>query len=295
MNFLFVDQLLKFELGIGAVGIKHVTAQDAYLIATPSGKPALRSCIVGEALGQLCSWYIIKATDAKLRSVAGIVSKVVMTGQAYLGDTIELNIGVDRLDDEAVIWHGEAKVAGQTIVVVESSVGPCLPMADFNDPEEVRIQLKMIDRPGTVPAAQEAQTLLNNEIKYYPELVSFDTILAWESGKQIIAQKKISVIAPFFTDHFPRKPVLPLTILLEAKLNLAQKFIADMLGEIESAKFYPSSVRNIKMKDFVQPGSVLTSKIFLKEQNDSQIIIGFRSDLNDKLVCVAEAEFSRIS
>jgi 3-hydroxymyristoyl/3-hydroxydecanoyl-(acyl carrier protein) dehydratase len=294
MNFLFVDQLLSFELGQGACGIKHVTAYDTYLTPSAIGKPALLSCIVGEALGQLCTWYVIKATDAKFRSVAGIVAEVKMFGQAYLGDTIELNVQVEQLDEQAVNWHGEAKVRGQTILIVKNSVGPCLPMADFNDPEEVRRQLKMIDRPDNLPVHIEGQAVIPDHVNYYPELTCFDNILSWDKGKKIVAQKNISIIAPYFVDHFPRKPVLPITILLQTKLQLAQQFLIDLLGSEAAKHFYPSRVSNIKMKDFVLPGQTLETTLTVKASSENNFVFAFQSEINKKRICVAEAEFIRV-
>ena len=291
MNFLFVDQLLSFELGQGARGIKHVTAYDTYLAPSESGKPVLSSCIVGEALGQLCSWYVIKATDVKVRPVAGIVAEVNIFGQAYLGDTIELTVRVEQLDEQAVNWHGEAKVRGQTILIVKNSIGPCLPMVDFNDPDEVRWQLKMIDRPDNLRAFVEGQAVIPDHINYYPELTCFDNILSWNTGEKIVAQKNISIIAPYFADHFPRKPVLPITILLETKLQLAQRFLIDLLGNNAAKRFYPSKVSNIKMKDFVLPGQTLVTALTLKASSENHFVFTFRSEINKKIICTAEAEF----
>lgn len=292
MNFLFVDQLLAYEPGKGATGVKHVTAMDTYLMPTHGGRPALLSCIVGEAIGQLCSWYVIKALDAKYRSVGGIVSKVNMYGQAYVGDSILLEIFVDHLDEQAVNWHGHASVRGKTILEVESSVGPCLPMAEFNDPEEVKMQLRMIDRPAEFVAQREGQAFIPSNIQYYPELTSYDRIISWEKGKEVIAEKNITLIAPYFIDHFPRKPVLPISLFLETQLQLGQLFLTDLMGFETMNHFHPRIVRNIKMKDFVQPGQVLTTRLTLKERSDERIVLAFHSEINGRKICFAEAEYT---
>lgn len=295
MNFLFVDQILAFEPGKGAIGIKHVTARDTYLAPTPSGKPALLSCVVGETVGQLCGWYVIKQTQGKLRAVAGIISAVNMHDYAYVGDTIHLQIWVDHLDEQAVNWRGEAKVRDKTILVVEGSVGPCLALQEFNDPEEVLRQLKMIDRPGEIPMHIEGEACNLQEIKYHPELTSYDKIISWEKGKQVIAQKNVSIIAPYFVDHFPRKPVLPLTLFLETKLQLGKKFLEEHLGATKAATLKPISLRNIKMKEFIPPGTSLITKLTIKEQTANDVVLSFHShvnsEVNNKIVCVAEAKF----
>lgn len=293
MNFLFVDQILELEAGKRAVGIKQVTAHDAYLYPDHAGVPTLRSCIVGECLGQLCSWVVIKATAGKMRSVGGIVSAVQMLGEARIGDTIKLEIDVDFLDEQAVNWHGHASVGDKTIFVVESSIGPCLPMTDFNDIDEVNQQLAILDRSGSFPEIPDGRLVSPLSVKYYPELVSYDRIISWETGKEVVAQKNISWLAPYLADHFPKKPVFPISLALESKLQLAFPFLAELYGEQITKEFVPERVYNIKMNDFVMPGSVLITKMTLKQHDQESAIINYRSEVNGKRVCVAEAAFKR--
>ena len=291
MNFLFVDQILSYELGKGIVGLKHVSPTDSYLVSDDNGRPMLASCIVGEALGQLCSWYIIKTTNGQYRSVAGIVSEAVLYGNAYLGDTIELYVQVEELDEQAVTWNAQAKVRGKMIFEVKTSIGPCLPMEQFNNRLEVMNQLTMIDRPQVMPEWLEGSAISHSNIQYHDYLTAFDRIILWETGQKVTAQKNISLLAPYFVDHFPLKPVLPITILLESKLRLARAFLIDWLGE-EKAKFLiPKKVGNIRMRDFVQPGAVIYTTLQLKEHELNRYVFQFKTEMNQKLVCLAQAEF----
>jgi 3-hydroxymyristoyl/3-hydroxydecanoyl-(acyl carrier protein) dehydratase len=162
-------------------------------------------------------------------------------------------------------------------------------MADFNDPNEVAYQLKMIDRPGEITTIPEGQAVVSDKIQFHPELTQFDNIISWEKGIKVVAQKNVSLLASYFTDHFPRKPVLPITILLQSKLQLAEQFLKDFLG---ADKFiYPTRVYNIKMKDFAQSGDILFTSFHIADHSENKYIIKFRTDMNGKMVCVAEAEF----
>lgn len=296
MNFHFVDQILELDPGKRAIGLKHVTLNDHYLTPTIHGKPALLSCIVGEALGQLCSWNIIKTTDYQVRSVGGIVSEVNMSGQAFVGDSVLLDITIDHLDDQAVNWHGEASIRGETILVVQSSVGPCLSMQGFNDLDEVKAHFAIINRPGSIPefpAVGRQNKIGESAIHYHTELVQYDSILDWQPGKEVLAQKNIAIIAPYFADHFPKKPVLPISLLLETKLQLAYAFIEECVGKENVHHYIPRRVYNIKMNDFVQPGDILITRMVLKEQSDDRYVFSYRSEVNQRRICVAETEFTR--
>ena len=53
----------------------------------------------------------------------------------------------------------------------------------------------------------------------------------------------------FLADHFPRKPVLPLSLLLESLLQLGGKLLDD-----GGPPFAPTGARKVKMNRFVEPG-----------------------------------------
>jgi 3-hydroxymyristoyl/3-hydroxydecanoyl-(acyl carrier protein) dehydratase len=115
--------------------------------------------------------------------------------------------------------------------------------------------------------------------------MTFDGLLTSESGVQLSAVKYVNYAAPYFPDHFPKKPVLPLTILLECKLNLAREFI-------ERAHFatpYQAvEMRRIKMNDFVLPGDILICHVKVKRQDEHELVLSFRSEVEGKRVCVME-------
>jgi len=290
MNFLFVDQILEFEPGKRALGIKHVTLHDYYLKPGLDNKVQLLSCIVGEALGQLGAWCVMYANDFTLRPVAGVVGEVNIYDEVYLGDSILLDTTIDSLTEEAILYHSTATVNGKTVFTIENGLGPFLPMQNFNDVEEVKQQFAMIYRPGVIPQIPTGTFNPTADTAAYHSMV-FDKIISWEKGKEVVAQKNISVIAPFFVDHFPRKPVFPLSLLLECKLQLAHDFLTEHYGVDARRKFSAITLRKVKMNDFIQPGNVATTTLRLKEQTDDKVVLGFQTQVNDKRVCLAEAEF----
>lgn len=293
MNFLFVDQILELDPGKKVVGIKNVTSHDHYLKPGQNGQSAqLLSCIIGEALGQLAAWCVMYHNDFTLRPVAGVVGEVNIFQPVQVGDTILLESTIDSVNDDAVLYHSVATVNGKTVCTLENALGPFLPIKDFSDVEEVKRQFAMIHRPGGIPPISESK--LNPAITVAPTAsIVFDKIIAWEKGKQAIAQKNISIIAPYFVDHFARKPVFPLSLLLECKLQLAYGFLTELYNTDITQKFSKITLRRIKMSDFIQPGNIAITTLTLKEQSDQSVVLGFQTKVNDKRVCVAEAEFKQ--
>lgn len=246
MSFLFVDRILELEPGRRVVAEKDVTPDEPFV-----ENRALISCIVGEAVGQAGAWSVLKANDFTRRPVAGIVGAVEIPGEARLGDTIRLETTIDSMEDDAIHYHGVATVRGAPIFRIIDGLGPLLPMTDFNDPAEVRAQFERIrSGQGVGPKTPSPRVLFENGTLTVP------------------------VGAPFFRDHFPRKPVLPMSLLLEALLRLA-------------GRPNPRAIRNIKMNDFVPPGSVVTGLVKPRGAN-----LQLRAEVDGRRVCVAEAEYA---
>ncbi len=280
-------------------GVKQVTLSDAYLLPSldNDGTFALMSSVMGETLGQLGAWCAMQAYNFTLRPVAGVVSAVHIHGEAKVGDTVLLETMVDVLDETALEYHSIATVNNKPIFSIESALGPMLPMEDFIDPTEAKRQFEKIFRPGTwvVPeniSAAKDHCLPNFEtIRSNIPHIGFDRILDFLSGERVVAQKSLSLSAPYLSDHFPRKPVLPLTILLQAKLQLASSFLTDSFED--GHEFKPVTIRKIKMSGFVQPGDTVYTTVQLKEKTDNELVVTYRTELEGKRVCMAEALFRK--
>ncbi|MCW5588992.1 MAG: hydroxymyristoyl-ACP dehydratase [Legionellales bacterium] len=292
MNFLFVDQILKSIPAQEIRGIKHVTADDIYLEKTAAGNYELMSCIVGEALGQLAAWNVIAYYQFQRRPVAGVVGEVEILGQAALGDSILLESVIDSVDENVIHYHSVASVKDHAILKLHHALGPFLPAEQFIDHETLTAQYQKIYRP-TESIEFISHTANPNLIPPTIFPIHFDSIVEWNKGQSVTAIKKVNGLAPYFVDHFPRKPVLPLSVLLQCQVNLARDFIANLMDEENAQTYFPSKIRRIKMKEFVQPGDQLLARMELKEQTESHCVFRFHCELHEKRVCVSEIEFQR--
>ncbi len=296
MHFLFVDQIIKDQPGKVIQGIKHITPADVYLTQGRNKQAVLMPSIVTETMGQLAAWSVMRANDFTLRPVAGVASEVQLIADASVGDTLYIESTIDHVDDQAVEYHSVATINDKPIAIIESAIGPMLPMQDFIDPSVVRQQYDLIYRESErpeIPTSIQSLTLNKERPLLNNQLAQFDHIIDWQAGESITAQKNISILAPYFVDHFPRKPVLPLTILMSCNVDLAKRFIARVLTEEHASQFHAKSMRRIKMRDFVQPGDVLIQHCHLKQQTEKQFIFKLQSEVNGKRVCVAELVMER--
>ncbi|WP_028388542.1 hydroxymyristoyl-ACP dehydratase [Legionella fairfieldensis] len=290
MRFLFVDRILELVPNKLIRGLKHITSEDVYLCYDETGKPCFIPSLIGETLGQLAAWNVMVVNDFTLRPVAGVVASARLHRPAYVGETLLLESVIEVLDERAVQYRSVAHVQGEVVFTIDGALGPLLPMDDFINEQEVRSQFAEINRPGDWPqdlraTTQDYELIIQPESFARVSMFSFDRILAFQPGCSLIAEKCITRAAPYFPDHFPNKPVLPMTVLLECKLNLAREFLARSALEFH---YQISELRKIKMSEFVYPGDVITCYVKVKQRDAQQLILSYRSEVDGKRVCVLD-------
>lgn len=83
-----------------------------------------------------------------------------------------------------------------------------------------------------------------------------DTVEELEAGKRVVAKKCVSYNEPYFAGHFPKEPVMPGVLIIEA---MAQAGAVAMLS-LEAMKgktAYFAGIQSAKFKKKVVPGDVL--------------------------------------
>lgn len=290
MRFLFVDRIVQLSSGELVRGIKHITRDDAYLTVDKQGKPCFIPSLIGETLGQLAAWNVMQHNDFTLRPVAGVVASARLHRPAYIGETLLLESCIDALDERAVQYHSVARVGNELVFSIEGALGPLLPMADFISLDEIKQQFNEVYRPGDWSVVSRANSYSTDDelvgsLGSNSASMAFDRIISSEAGVSLVAEKRITRAAPYFPDHFPNKPVLPMTVLLECKLNLAQEFL---IRANFTSDYHVSELRKIKMNEFVQPGDVIICHLKVKQLTEEELILTYRSEVDGKRVCVVD-------
>jgi 3-hydroxymyristoyl/3-hydroxydecanoyl-(acyl carrier protein) dehydratase len=288
MHFLFVDCITLLEPGGKTLGIKHVTPDDYYLVTDETSRRCFVPALVGETVGQLAAWNVMVSCDFTKRPVAGIADYARLHRPVYVGETLQLSSELQKLDEKMVQYVAEARV-GSEVVFELSALGPLLPMDDFIEQDLVRAQFDLLNRPAEFPLEQpvseplyEPDALVNPRVE---SLVQFDRILQHEPGVSISAEKRITKSAPYLQDHFPKKPVLPMTILLECVMSLGRTFTREAGF---NKPYIVQEMRRIKMNSFVTPGDVVIAQLKIKSHQDGILVLQCRVSRFDKKVCILE-------
>jgi 3-hydroxyacyl-[acyl-carrier-protein] dehydratase len=98
----------------------------------------------------------------------------------------------------------------------------------------------------------------------YPILL-VDRVLDIEKGKRIRALKNVTINEPFFTGHFPHRPVMPGVLMLEALAQAAALLSFDMQGTAPDDKtvYYFAGIDAARFKRPVEPGDQLILDVAL--------------------------------
>jgi 3-hydroxymyristoyl/3-hydroxydecanoyl-(acyl carrier protein) dehydratase len=238
--FSFVDRIASVEPGARATG--------RYTI--PGHLARFPACLVAESIGQLAAWASMAKLGFRRRPVAGLAGETVFLGCAAPNDELELAVEIETCDEDAVAYSGAAHVAGRAVLELRHCVGPMLAMEEFDAPEAVRGDFKLLCGPGA-PAGR-LQALPKCEV----------TVNERVAGRTVSATLRVPASAPFFGDHFPRRPVFPGTLLLDRLIEIAVGLAREAVPDAALAR-----VNDVKMRAFIAPGQAVELKVGLEPES----------------------------
>ena len=110
---------------------------------------------------------------------------------------------------------------------------------------------------------------INAVLKQLPHRYPFllvDRVVACIPGQTIEAIKNVTVNEPFFSGHFPHRPVMPGVMILEALAQAAGILAFKTAGVVpdESTRFYFVGIDDARFRKPVEPGDQLVLKARLE-------------------------------
>src|SRR5690606_37493060 len=112
--FLFVDELVRLEPGVSAVGRWHLTGDEAFFAGHFPGRPTLPGVLMCEAIAQVGAIAVL--TDERYAGrlpLFGGLDGARFRRQVGPGDTLELEVTMGRLSSRAGRGSGRATVGGE--------------------------------------------------------------------------------------------------------------------------------------------------------------------------------------
>jgi 3-hydroxymyristoyl/3-hydroxydecanoyl-(acyl carrier protein) dehydratase len=264
--FSLVDRITALEPGKWARG----------RFAVPAGLPEFSTCLVAEAVGQLAAWVAMAQADFRRRPVAALSGEMRIVGEATPGEILDLRVEIEKCDPDAVVFSGWARLAGMPVLELSRCVGPMLSLEDFDAPEAVRGDFETLCGPGARPGRFRSIAK--------PDLVLIDRV----PGQRLRAAMDVPVSAPFFADHFPRRPVFPATLLLDAGLRLALRLAGETLPPVSGLR--PTRVADVKMRSFILPGQAVEIETAVGSATDGTAELTLAAMVRGKRVVTGRVE-----
>ncbi len=96
------------------------------------------------------------------------------------------------------------------------------------------------------------------------KFVLIDRITELEPGRRIVGVKALSLAEEYLADHFPRFPVLPGVLMLEALVQ-ASAWLVRATRDFSPGLIVLKEARNVTYKSFLAPGQTLTVESVARE------------------------------
>jgi 3-hydroxyacyl-[acyl-carrier-protein] dehydratase len=123
----------------------------------------------------------------------------------------------------------------------------------------------------------------------YPFLM-VDRVLAIETGKSIRSLKNVTINEPFFSGHFPHRPVMPGVLMLEAMAQTAALLSFATAGVTPDDKtvYYFAGIDGARFKRPVEPGDQLVMEVTLLRTKGGIYKFKGVAHVGEELACEAE-------
>lgn len=118
-----------------------------------------------------------------------------------------------------------------------------------------------------------------------------DTIEELEPGVKAVAKKCVTYNEPFFAGHFPKEPVMPGVLIIEALAQAGAVAILS-LPENKGKTAYFAAINSAKFKGKVVPGDVLMLETEIIKVKGPIGVGSARAYVEGRLVTKAELTFA---
>jgi len=138
-------------------------------------------------------------------------------------------------------------------------------------------------------AVMDIHQILKQLPHRYPILL-VDRVLSLTKGERIVAIKNVTINEPFFTGHFPHRPVMPGVLILEAMAQAAalMSFATEGVTPDDKTVYYFAGIDGARFKRPVEPGDQLTMEVSLERSKASIYKFKGVTRVGDEVACEAE-------
>jgi 3-hydroxyacyl-[acyl-carrier-protein] dehydratase len=134
---------------------------------------------------------------------------------------------------------------------------------------------------------------INEILKYLPHRPPFlliDRVIEMKEGESLVAIKNVTINEPFFTGHFPQRPVMPGVLILEALAQAAGVLAYKSTNTLfsDGVLYLLAGIDNARFRRIVEPGDQLRLEVkVIRSKQDIWKIEG-TARVDGEVACSAE-------
>ncbi|MFN0016729.1 MAG: 3-hydroxyacyl-ACP dehydratase FabZ family protein [Pirellulaceae bacterium] len=128
----------------------------------------------------------------------------------------------------------------------------------------------------------------------YMKFSQLDHVLELEPGKRIRAVKRLSPDEQYLKDHFPRFPVMPGVIMLEALYQACCWLVRQSEGFAHSVVLLKEA-RNVKYSGFVAPGQTMSVTAEILKQDELFTTLKAQGTVNESVAVTGRLVLERFN
>lgn len=147
MKFRMIDRIVDWTPRRAIHGVKTVSFEE-YQLREPLGYPPhLPESLILESLFQLANWLVILSTDYQQMCIGAQWDEASFFDTLRPGSRMLMEVTVDGWRDDSVIVEGLVSNGLQTVAAVRRCLAALVPLADYYDPDDLRVLYSEIYRP----------------------------------------------------------------------------------------------------------------------------------------------------
>ncbi len=121
-----------------------------------------------------------------------------------------------------------------------------------------------------------------------------DRIIELVPGERLVAVKSLTLAEEYLQDHFPRFPVMPGVLMMEAMFQASMWLVYATDGFTRSSVVL-NEARQVKFHDFVEPGSQLRVTSNWTKTDDNLVMLQTQGDIDDHIAVRARLVLDRFN
>jgi 3-hydroxyacyl-[acyl-carrier-protein] dehydratase len=115
-----------------------------------------------------------------------------------------------------------------------------------------------------------------------------DRIVEMEVGKRIVGIKNVTINEAFFQGHFPRYPIMPGVLVVEAMAQTGGVLLFKSKPELRGCVMYFAGIDNVRFRKPVVPGDTLRLEVVFTGMRQRLVKMTGRAFVDGEVVTEAE-------